>query len=73
MFFDDAEEKKKLGENEDVIYELDELDELDDWGRIDEKVPEDFDLFEGYEDFGKKEPTIENTEAEELPEEDFGD
>lgn len=73
MFFEDAEEKKKLGENEDVIYELDELDELDDWGKIDEKVPEDFDLFEGYEDFGKKEPTIKNTEDEQLLEDDFGD
>lgn len=73
MFFEDAEEKKKLGENEDVIYELDEIEELDDWGRIDEKVPEGFDLFEGYEDFGKKKPTIENTEDEEILEEDFGD
>ena len=73
MFFEDAEEKKKLGENEDVIYELDELDELDDWGKIDEKVPEGFDLFEGYEDFGKKEPTIKNTEDEQLLEDDFGD
>lgn len=73
MFFEDAEEKKKLDENQDVIYELDELDELDDWGNIDEKVPEDFDLFEGYEDFGKKKPTIENTEDNEFLEEDFGD
>ena len=77
MFFNNADDKEKLEEDEDIIYELEELDDLDLFEEVDDdKEAQSFDIFEGYENFGRETSTEEETteemkEFDDLTEDDF--
>ena len=60
MFLNNADDKEKLEEDEDIIYELEELDDLDLFEEVDDdKEAQSFDIFEGYENFGRETSTEE--------------
>ncbi len=77
MFLNNADDKEKLEEDEDIIYELEELDDLDLFEEVDDdKEAQSFDIFEGYENFGRETSTEEETteemkEFDDLTEDDF--